>query len=52
MYVRLFKGELLCVVLELTAEMIQTVLESESYLFSPQELWVLKHILGLPCEQL
>ncbi|CAK9784633.1 hypothetical protein CC85DRAFT_325949 [Cutaneotrichosporon oleaginosum] len=40
MYVRLFK------------EMIQTVLEFESYLFSPQELWVLKHIIDLPYDPL
>ncbi|BEJ12459.1 hypothetical protein CspHIS471_0209190 [Cutaneotrichosporon sp. HIS471] len=40
MYVRLFK------------EMIQTVLEAESYLFSARELWVLKHILDLPYEPL
>ncbi|WVQ76980.1 hypothetical protein IAR50_006659 [Cryptococcus sp. DSM 104548] len=31
-------------------EMINTVLESEAYLFSPRELWVLKHILDLPYE--
>jgi hypothetical protein len=32
------------------SEMITTVLESESYLFTPRELWVLRHIIGLPCE--
>ncbi|GMK54143.1 hypothetical protein CspeluHIS016_0107290 [Cutaneotrichosporon spelunceum] len=40
MYVRLFK------------EMIQAVLETESYLFSARELRVLKHILDLPYEPL
>ncbi|WVQ97668.1 hypothetical protein IAU59_004782 [Kwoniella sp. CBS 9459] len=38
MYVKLFD------------EMIRTVLESESYLFSPREIWVLKYILDLTYE--
>ncbi|OCF54335.1 fanconi-associated nuclease 1 [Kwoniella mangroviensis CBS 10435] len=38
MYVKLFD------------EMINTVLESESYLFTARELWVLKHILDLAYE--
>lgn len=29
--------------------MITTVLESEAYLFTPSELWILRHILELPC---
>ncbi|WVR06105.1 hypothetical protein IAU60_003135 [Kwoniella sp. DSM 27419] len=38
MYVKLFD------------EMITTVLESESYLFSPRELWILRYILDLSYE--
>jgi hypothetical protein len=29
--------------------MLRTVIASESYLFTPRELWVLNHILNLPC---
>ena len=32
--------------------MIQTVLDSESYLFTPREIWVLRHILNLACESI
>lgn len=32
------------------AEMIRTVLESETYLFSPREVWVLRHILDMTCK--
>lgn len=32
--------------------MIETVLGSESYLFSPREIWVLKHIIDLACMSL
>ncbi|KAK8866168.1 hypothetical protein IAR55_001319 [Kwoniella newhampshirensis] len=38
MYVKLFD------------EMISTALESESYLFTPREIWILRHILALPYE--
>jgi hypothetical protein len=30
-------------------EMLRTVIASEAYLFTPRELWVLNHILNLPC---
>lgn len=30
--------------------MITTVLASETYLFTPREVWVLQHILTLPCK--
>ncbi|TYJ52262.1 hypothetical protein B9479_007136 [Cryptococcus floricola] len=54
MYVRLLDGELPLILTFgkplIKEEMINTVLESESYLFSPRELWVLKYILDLPYE--
>lgn len=50
MYVTLFNGELKRRCHELTAEMISTVLESESYLFTAREIWALRHILELPYE--
>lgn len=30
--------------------MITTVLASEEYLFTPREVWVLRHIVQMPCE--
>lgn len=61
MYVRLFEGELLWTATSYSnlahyrsttegPEMITTVLASESYLFTPREIWVLNHIVSLPCE--
>jgi Fanconi-associated nuclease 1 len=54
MYVKLFDGECNCSVAcdmadHVGEEMITTVLESESYLFTPREIFVLRHILALPC---
>lgn len=46
----LFNGELLIPRAQLTPEMISTVLESESYLFTAREIWLLRHILDLPYE--
>ncbi|KAL1408877.1 hypothetical protein Q8F55_005691 [Vanrija albida] len=40
MYVKLFD------------EMLRTVLESEPYLFTPRELWILRHIIGMQYEPL
>jgi hypothetical protein len=51
MYVRLFDGmSSFYDTNKLTAEMITTVLEHESYLFTEREAWVLRHILSFPCE--
>lgn len=56
MYVKLFDGEFFhCHIQVIVAgrrhtEMLRTVLASESYLFTQREIWVLNHILNLPCE--
>lgn len=57
MYVKLFDGRSTTATVHSghralnadSAEMIQTVLASESYLFTPREIWVLRYILGLSC---